>query len=385
VLNLPSVKQWLALCLSSLLLSLPQPSGAQTAAPDEATMHLLQSGAAAMHQGKPAEAEVFFRQAVTAAPTLPDAYLGLGMAELREGKADEAANALTKALELNPNMRGAHLFMGIALYQAHNLDAATESLRQEIKTQPDNVEALTWLGIVELGAGHPDEAVEPLDHAAKLSPKDPNVLDYRGRAHAQVAQESYRALTALDPDSWRVHRALGEIAAESKQYEVAVTEYQKAIQKQPNDADLYESLGEVYQHLSHIDDAMRAYEAELKLNPRDAIALYNLGRLQVLNGDPKRGVPLLRQAAEVHAETAPTDYYLGFGLAQTGNPEEAAALFEKSLSEHPSEYIQQSAYFQLIRVYQSLHRPEDAQRAAEELRKLKATAAQKGSAAEQAP
>jgi hypothetical protein len=36
-------------------------------------------------------------------------------------------------------------------------------------------------------------------------------------------------------------------------------------------------------------------------------------------------------------------------------------------------------------VYQALHRQQDAQRAAEELKKLKATAAKAGSAAEQAP
>ena len=382
-----SRKQFLSVSLFPTLALLFMSLHAQTvpATPDAATMQLLQSGAAAMHEGNPSDAEGFFRQAIAAAPALPDAYLGLGMSELREGKADDAAGALGKALQLNPNMRGAHMFLGIAQYQAHLLDAASESLRQEIKAQPDNVEALTWLGIVELGAGRPDEAVEPLDHAASLSPKDPNVLDYRGRAHAQVAQESYRALTALDPDSWRVHRALGEIDSESKQYEAAVAEYQKAIEKQPNDADLYEALGEVYQHLSRSDDATHVYEMELKLNPRNAIALYNLGRLQVLNGDPERGVSLLRQAKEAHAQPAPTDYYLGFGLAQAGHADEAATLLEKSLHEEPSKYIQQGAYFQLIHVYQSLHRQQDAQHAADELKKLKAVSSGTGSAAEQTP
>ena len=360
------------------------------AVPDAATIQLLQSGAAAIHQGKPADAESFFRRAIAAAPELPDAYLGLGMAELREGKADDAGASLAKALQLNPAIHGAHLFLGIAKYQTNNLDDALVSLRQEVKIQPDNVEALTWLGIVELGAGNPDQAVGPLDHAASLNPKDPTVLDYRGRAHAQVAQESYRALTALDPDSWRVHRALGEIAAESKQYESAAGEYQKAIEKQPNDADLYEALGEAYLHLSRPEDATRAYETELKLNPRNGIALYNLGRLQVLSGDSQRGVALLRQAMDAHAQAAPTDYYLGMGLAQTGHPDEAVTWLEKSLQDGPSEYVKQGVYFQLLRVYKALHRDQDAQHASEELKKLKAASARTGSAttgstAEQAP
>jgi len=149
-----------------------------------------------------------------------------------------------------------------------------------------------------------------LDNAAALAPKDPNVLDYRGRAHSMVAQENYRALSALDPDSWRVHRALGEIAAGPKQWQDAIDEYRKAIEKQPRDSDLYEALGEACQRLSRFDDATRAYEVELKMSPHNAIALFNLGRIQVLNGDPNRGVVLLRQAVEAHVKAAPADYYL---------------------------------------------------------------------------
>jgi cytochrome c-type biogenesis protein CcmH/NrfG len=267
----------------------------------------------------------------------------------------------------------------------NKMDAAVVSLQQEIKIQPDNVEALTWLGIVELGAGNPDDAVGPLDRAAALSPKDPNVLDYRGRAHALVAQESYRALSALDPDSWRVHRALGEIAAESKQWQSAIDEYQKAIEKQPKDPDLYEALGETYEHLSRLDDATHAFETELKVSPHNAVALYNLGRIQVLSGEPVRGVQLLRQAMDEHAQPAPAAYYLGIGLAQSGHPEEAAAWLEKSLAQSPSEFIKQGAYYQLVRVYQALHRPQDAQRAAEELKKLKAASVKTGSAPDQTP
>ena len=338
-----------------------------------------------MHQGKPADAESYFRQAVTAAPTLPDAYLGLGMSELRQGKADEAQSALSKALELNPNLKGAHLFLGICQYQTNKMDAAAASLQQEIQQQPDNVEALTWLGIVELGAGRPEDAVVPLDRAAVLNPQDPNVLDYRGRAHSLVAQESYRALTALDPDSWRVHRALGEIAAESQQWQSAVDEYQKAIAKVANNPDLYEGLGDAYQHLSRFDEATHAYEDELKLNPKNPIALYNLGKIQVQKGDPERGVALLRRAVEEHAVPAPADFYLGMGLAQTGHPEEALTWLEKSLAEHPSDFVKEGVLYQLVRVYQTLHRKEDAQRAAEDLKKMHAVPGRLGTPGTQNP
>ncbi len=67
-----------------------------------------------MHQGKAADAEGYFRQAIATAPELPDAYLGLGMSELREGKTDDAERALSKALKLDPKIPSAHMFLGIA-------------------------------------------------------------------------------------------------------------------------------------------------------------------------------------------------------------------------------------------------------------------------------
>jgi tetratricopeptide (TPR) repeat protein len=373
----------LAITLGTLILCLtlwPLLLRAQTAPADSNSeaARLMQNGAAAMHQGKADEAEGFFRQATQVAPQLPDAYLGLGMSELREGKIEEAEGALSKALELNPDAPGAHMFLGIAQYQMNKLDAATASLKQELVRQPDNVETLTWLGIVELGAGHPDEAIAPLDHAATLSPKDPNVLDYRGRAHSLVAQQSYRALTALDPDSWRVHRALGEVYSESRDWQNAIAEYQKAIGKQPNNSDLYEALGDNYQRLSRFDDATHAYETELKLSPRNPNALYNLGKIQVERGDAQRGVTLLRQAAEESAPSAPTSFYLGRGLVATGHTEEGVSWLEKSLAEEPSDFMKESAYFQLTRAYKMLNRNDDAKRAAGELQKLKSAAGTSG-------
>jgi tetratricopeptide (TPR) repeat protein len=335
-----------------------------------------------MHQGELAEAETDFRQATVAEPTLADAWLGLGMAQLREGKAGQAQQCLQKAIGLNPGIRGAHLFLGIAQYQANDFGDSATSLQTEVQDHPDSVEALTWLGIVELGAGHPEQATAPLDRAAQLSPKDPNILDYRGRAHSLVAQQSYRALTDLDPDSWRVHRALGELAAESGQWQSAIDEYQKAIAKSPSNADLYESLGDAQQRLSHFDEATQAYQTELRYSPSNPIALYNLGRIQVLGGEPAKGVAFLRQAIENHANSASASYYLGFGLAQTDHPEEAATWLEKSLTQNPPEFLEQSAYFQLIRVYQALKRPEDAQHAAEQLKKLKAANSRSGAPTE---
>ncbi len=335
----------------------------------------LRSGSEAVRRGDLKAGENDFRQVVEAAPRLSDGYLGLGLVQLREGEVDEAIATLDRATELNPRLKGAHMFLGIAQYQAGNANDATASLRAELELQPDSVETLTWLGIAELGQNKPDEAVGPLDHAAALAPKNAEVLYYRGRAHNLVAEESFTELRELNPDSMLVHRALGETLAASGQPEKAIEEYQAAIQKAPDDADLYEELGEQQQRLARFDAAEATYEEELKLHPNSAIALYNLGKIDVEHGRAAEGVPLLRQAQKAHALPAPTDFYLGYGLAETGKLDEAAHWLEEAVHSNPSPFIAQSAYYQLARVYQRLNRKEDAERALDELKRLKAESA----------
>ncbi len=268
--------------------------------------------------------------------------------------------------------------LGIAQYQSGDSTAAAASLGGELALQPDNVEALTWLGIVELGAGNPVAAAAPLDHAASLSPRDGNILYYQGHAHTLIAEQAYQALYRLDPDSANVHRALGESLAGSGQPEKAIAEYEAAIRKQPGNADLYEALAEEEQKISRFDAATASYEQELKLNPNSAIALYNVGKIDVEHGKAADGVPLLQQAAELHASPAPTQFYLGFGLAALGRNDQAAKALETSLAAHPSDFIAQSAWYQLGRVYTRLDRKADAQHAFAEVQRLKSAGANLG-------
>jgi tetratricopeptide (TPR) repeat protein len=302
---------------------------------------------------------------------MPEAYLDLGMALLREGKAEQAVPQLKKTIELAPSIQGAHLFLGIAEYQRNNLEAARAALKQEIAINPKNIEALTWLGIVELAADKPDAAIPPLDDAAKLAPNDMDVLDYRARAHSLVANESYTHMRELDPDSWHVHRALGQAYADMGNSQQAIKEYQAALAKQPGNADLYEALGSEYQKMSQFDQAARAYESELKLNPDNPIALYNLGKIDVEQEHPADGVSLLQKAVPLLQHPAPGFFYLGLGMAKLGHDQEAVTWLEKSLDAGPSDFIKRGAYFHLARLYQRLHRPDDAARALAELKKMK--------------
>ena len=349
--------------------------GAQAGASQAQVIQWMREGSADIHRGDFAAAESLFQRVVTAAPDLSDGYLGLGLTQLRLGDVSAAIPSLKRAVELNSQLPGAHLFLGIAQYQAGQESDAADSLQAELALNPKNVEALRWRGVVELALGHPGEATKPLDEAAELAPKDPSILYYKARAHILLAEDAYRQLVALDPDSALVHRARGDMMANSGQPEKAIAEYEAAIQKDPHNPDLYELAGEQDQKVNRLDAAVAAYETELKMNSNSAVALYNLGKIDLDRGDTAAGVALLRRAQAAHAVAAPTDYYLGLGLAKLNHNEEAAHWLESALENQPSSFVEQGANYQLARVYQKLHREADAQRALARLKELKAESA----------
>src|ERR1700733_1845673 len=349
-------------------------ASAQTSSvpPDAAVERAMRAGAEAMHDNRPAEAEISFHEATLLAPQFPSAFLDLGLAQLREGKLDASEGSIRTACQLDPKLPGAHKFLGVVDYQMHRLDQARDALKEELALNQDNAEAEMWLGVVELADGHPEGAVPALDRTVELAPNDLNVLDYRARAHTLVARDTYAAMYKLAPDSWQVHRALGESYAEAGKTAEAIFEYQTALAMQPHNPDLYEALGNAYQKVSKFVEAAQAYKQELQLSPNNMVALYNLGKIAIENQEnPKGGVPLLEQVVKTYQHSAPADFYLGLGLVKLGRDQGAIRYLEKVAQDESTGEMPERAAYELARAYRRLGREEDSRRALAQFQKLK--------------
>ena len=322
----------------------------------------FQHGAAALHEGRNADAEREFRDAVRLDPQLPVAYLDLGLVLGREGKLTEAIDTIRKGLQLDPRLESAHMFLGIFLYQTGQSDAAIEALHQELALHPKSEESLSWLGIVELAAGRPERAAKALDAASELAPDDMNLLEYRGRAHSLIAQASYARMAQLDPDAWQVHKVRAELYTSDNKDREAIAEYEAALSRESNNPDLYEGLGDAYRHLNELESAKKAYAREVELSPRNPIAMYNLGSTEIDLGDFAAGVSLLQAMMHVYRSSPTAEYYLGRGLAEGGQEAEAAEMLEKSAQADPNGEVGKRSYYELARIYRKMHKTGDAER-----------------------
>ena len=324
---------------------------------------LFKQGAAAMRNGQPAAAEQAFRQAVRLEPRLPEAYTDLALVLGREGKLDEAVETLRRSIELSPVQPGTNLYLGVFLFQSNHLPEARTALQLATAQAPDSAEAWMWLGNVDMASNLPQLAATSFDRAATLNPDDLNLLELRGKAHNQVAHDSYARMARLDPNSWHVHRVQAQLYADEGKHAEAITQYKAALQQQPNNPDLYEALGDEYRASSQMESAHSAYQKELELAPSNPIALYNAGSVEVEQGNGEAGVRLLRQMIALYPGSPVAEYYLGRGLTLTGQDEESATWFAKSAAADPDGEIGKRSLYELSRVDRKLHRTADAERA----------------------
>jgi tetratricopeptide (TPR) repeat protein len=359
----------------------PAQGASQTPSPqaDEA----LHKGTEAIQAGKFADAEKWFLSAVNANPENPAAHKELGVSELRLGKPKEAAPELREAIAENPQMGGANLFLGIAYTQMNLLDESIAALNGEIELNPKNAQAQMWPGVVELPAGHPEKPTAPLDRAAELEPNNLNILDYRGKAHNEVALQSYARMASIDPNSWQMHKVRAEILGREKRYEQAVAEYLEAIKIAPDNADFYEELGDICRQSASLELAQHAYSKELELSPNNPIAIYNFGQIGIENGDAEKGLELLRTVIASYENVPATYFYLGLGEFEVDKATEAAVALEKARDMHPDADLEPRIEYELGRVYRKLGRNADAEQAVHAYTRLKAQIAKQNSAAQQ--
>ncbi len=319
-------------------------------------------GAEAMRQGQTAGAEAAFREAVRLAPNAAEGYIDLGLVLGREGKMEEAIRSLQRALTLRPSTPAVHMYLGIFMYNNNQPELAREQLEMELANQPNDAEALMWLGMVDLGLGRPDQAVLSLDKANQITPNDLNILELRGKAHSQIARDSYARMATLQPGNWHVHHVQAQLYADEGKHADAITELQAAIKLQPNNPDLYEELGDEHRSINQMEPAETAYKRGLELGPANPIAMYNLGSIKIENGDSSAGVSLLLKMTATYLGSPVAEYYLGRGLVSMNKDEDAVVWLQKAAVSSNQE-IAKRAYYELGRVYRKLHRMDEAQQA----------------------
>jgi eukaryotic-like serine/threonine-protein kinase len=322
-------------------LSLDDPSGDFEALQDQAVSGL----ARLMHVEVPATA--LHTAEGPAAPAAYESYLkALGYMQRydKAGNLDQAIAALTTAVNSDPQFALGYAGLGEAYRLKYQLDKNPKwtelALADATKATTLNNSlpaAFVTLGSIHGATGKNELALEEFQHALQLDPRNADAIN--GLAHS--------------------YESAGRIAD-------AEAAFKKAIALRPDSWDGYNTLGNFYDGQGKYDDAVAQYQHAIELTPDNAQVYSNLGAAYLDAGDAKK-YPLAEAALKKSIDLGPSyPAYanLGFLFDEEYRFADAAAACEKALQLSDKDFL---VWANLASAYDGLNEKDkaDAARARE--------------------
>ncbi len=233
-----------------------------------------------------------------------DIWIQRGGQLWRLRRSEEAIKAFDEAIKQNDpdNVYLAWYGKGLALFALDKYQPAIEALQQAINTLPKREDlknfhssilqrqsvVYSFLGDFSTSAGREREARENyeqaltvINQAISLVPNNPNSYNekwavlYELKRHDEGLAAINQAIELAPRAAWYVNR--GSLYSDLQKYELALSDYNKAININPNFALAYYNRGLLYSDQKKYDLALSDYDKAIEINPNYAEAYVNRG------------------------------------------------------------------------------------------------------------
>ena len=290
--------QWLAVWLLTFAVTAAFALQANDEATPEVQQLYAQAKAAQQH-GDRATAIQSYQAMIKLAPHLAEAYNNLGMLYLKDRDYAHAVEVLQSGLALNPNMHSASAMLGMSYFQLGVYENAEPLLRAALVTNPndDDVEMMLTLILIDLKQFR--EAASHLNNFLERNPKSQQGWYLLRKVYLQMSEDALVRINEIDPDSFISHEILGEIDETMHNYDGALTEYKKAIDKAPLQPGTHMHMADAYWHTGRWEPAQAEYKSELANDPNNCIARWKLGDAMIeANGSYQDAISELNQSID---------------------------------------------------------------------------------------
>jgi len=217
-----------------------------------------------------------YREMIRLAPHLAAAYNNLGMLYFNEHDYARTAEVLRRGLELNPDMPSASAMLGMSYFQLGENEKAELSLRAALRANPNDDQVEMTLCRVLINARKLEEATTYLNRFLERNPKNQEAWYMLGKTYLQLSEDSLKKINEIDPDSVVAHEIAGEVDASMHNYDLALVEYKKAIDKAPHLPGTHMHMADAYWNIGKWDSAETEFKAELENDPNNCIARWKL-------------------------------------------------------------------------------------------------------------
>jgi tetratricopeptide (TPR) repeat protein len=321
---------------------------------DEVTpevQNLYAQARAARQRGDDATAIEKYKALLKLAPHLAAAYNNLGMLYFNGHDYTHAVEVLQRGMELNPNMPSAAAMLGMSYFQLGQNDKAEPLLESASQTNPKDDQVEMVLVHVLINSGKLQDAVSHLNAYLARNPKNQQAWYLLGKTYLQMSEDALGKINEIDPDSVAAHEVAGEIDESMHNYDLALVEYKKAIDKAPQEPGTHMHMGNAFWNMGKWQSAQTEFKAELVNDPNNCLARWKLANsILEANDSSEEAFSQLNQVIERCPTLMQARVDRARALVRLGKHEEALPDLLAAEKESPRE---PSIHFLLAAVYRA--------------------------------
>lgn len=348
---------------------------------------LFEQAQDASHHGDYRQAEQLYQEILSEEPGILSARVNLGLAYYWQDQKKQALKEFSKALQQDPREYTSLLFSGVIYQELGLYDLAEKRFESAYAIKSDDPLLLWGIGSLKMVHGDAKGAVPYLQRSFELDPKNPRVVWLLGGAYAQLAyrekgssslstqyqQKTNRTLEWMAknyPGTPLLHVFRGDVYAARKVTELALKEYEVALNMDPHWPDLHLLIGSIEEVRGQWNNAIQELSLQLKQNPGDTRALLELGIVYARTGRNEEAIHVLELAIQRDKQNHEAEFRLGQAYFNLRNYSLAAQHLERAIRLDPEE---SQPYYLLFRAYRGLNEPAKSAQALKQFQALKAS------------
>ena len=226
----------------------------------------------AAHEGEFGRARILLARIRENEPRLYIVPFQLGEIAIAEKDWAEAATRFRECLQLSPELRPAMTGLARSLMFQGKLGEAEEWARKILVADPQSYQAWYVLGFIESGRDR-KAAIGDYEQAIAIQPnfaplhRDLGNLELQERNFGKAAEHLEKAVSlgTDDPATWN---SLGIAYSRTKRLNQALDAYKRALAGNPNVAEIHANLAAAYERLQHAKEAQAEYASACRLDAR---------------------------------------------------------------------------------------------------------------------
>jgi len=291
-------------------------------------------------------------------PQLAPAYNNLGLLYFQQNEYGRAIQSFEEGLRVDPKMTTALVPLGTAYFQIGQFEKSREVLDRAVTLNLTDETAQLYRARSLFALGQKEAGSQALQKLLQTSPNNVDALYTLGQMYMKLAQETLKRLQTQAPNSYLTNLVSGQVLENMENYDGALIQYRKALEKEPAFKGAHYNIGNVYWLEGKWDQAIAELNSELTTDPYNCLAHWKISNSLInLNQKPEEALSHVKQAIETCPDLAQAHLDLGRLLAGKADYSGAVTEYRRVVELNPEEA---SVHFLLATAYRRLGKQEAA-------------------------